>query len=173
MSAISTPTLIAEFSLPAVHLFDMRRCVEYLETRPEANLDRLAVAGHSLGGMYATYLSVLDRRFKVTVANCSYPSFEARARGMKLGICGAQAVPCEPLFADSNDLLCAIAPHPLLMTFGDQDPGMTVGQAEDVVEKVCGAYESLGAGEQCTANIFRGGHAVDTPTIVPWLQRWL
>ena len=165
--------LFAEFSLPAVHLFDLRRCVEYLETRPEADLDRLAVAGHSLGGMYATYLSVLDRRFKATVANCSYPSFEARARGAKLGICGAQAVRCEPLFADSSDLLSAIAPHPLLMLFGDQDPGMTVQQAEAVSEKVCGAYASVGAADRCTAHIFQAGHAIDTPTIVPWLQHCL
>jgi len=164
---------LSDSSLPAIHLFDLRRCLEYLQTRAEADLQRLGVAGHSLGGKYAMYLSILDRRIKATVASCAYPSFEAQALGPKFAICAAQVLPGEPMFADGSDLLCAIAPTPLLMLFGDQDPGMSVEQANAVGQKVCGAYQSLGLADRCKAHVFQGGHDVDTPTIVQWLEQWL
>ena len=165
--------LLTDVSLPAIHLFDLRRCVDYLRTRPEADMQRLGVMGHSLGGMFATYLSLMDDHFKAAAVSCSYPSFEAKAKGAVLAICGAQVIPGEALFAEGTDLLCGIAPIPLLMLFGDQDPGMTAEQAEAAGRKVCGAYGSLGVGEKCKAHIFEGGHGVDTPTAIQWLEQWL
>ena len=136
-------------------------------------MDRLGVVGHSLGAKFTMYLSILDSGIKAAVASCAYASFEAQALGPKFAICGAQALPGEPMFADGSDLLCAIAPTPLLTLYGDSDPGMTAAQAETVAAKVCGAYESLGIGDRCKAHIFEGGHDVDTPVVIEWMRNWL
>ena len=164
---------LTDSSLPAIHLCDLQRCLDYLQTRPEADLERLAVVGHSLGATFATYLSVLDSRFKATVASCSYATTEARTRNRKLALCSAQVLPGEAKIVEGTDLLCALVPRPLLMCFGDQDPGMTATQARATGEKVRHAYNELGFGDRCTAHVFAGGHIVDTPTIVQWLKEWL
>ena len=52
---------------------DARRALDYLSTRPEIDPDRIAVAGYSLGGLIALYLSALEPRL-VTVVGCAVPT---------------------------------------------------------------------------------------------------
>lgn len=49
--------------------FDVRRAIDYLVTVPEADPDRIAVAGHSLGGKMSFYAGCLDPRVKAIVAS--------------------------------------------------------------------------------------------------------
>ncbi|GAB5537338.1 MAG: hypothetical protein Rubg2KO_35870 [Rubricoccaceae bacterium] len=52
---------------------DARRALDYLSTRPEIDPDRMAVAGYSLGGLIALYLSALEPRL-VTIVGCAVPT---------------------------------------------------------------------------------------------------
>jgi len=46
---------------------EARRSVDYLETRPEIDVDRLAFFGHSWGGRLSVIALAADRRFKAAV----------------------------------------------------------------------------------------------------------
>lgn len=52
------------WTLMGERVWDALRCVDYLETRPEVDKKRLAVAGLSLGGETAMYVAALDPRLK-------------------------------------------------------------------------------------------------------------
>jgi pimeloyl-ACP methyl ester carboxylesterase len=51
-------------------LWDALRALDYLESRPEVDPERLAVTGNSGGGVQTTYLFALDDRLKVASPSC-------------------------------------------------------------------------------------------------------
>jgi dienelactone hydrolase len=62
-------------SLVGLMLFDVTRCIDYLETRPEVDRHRIGVIGHSQGGFLVNFVLGLEPRFKVGVASCGYGLF--------------------------------------------------------------------------------------------------
>ena len=67
------------FSKPGTHQFttslsriikDYRRCLDYLETREEFDMDKIAFYGISMGPIFGSYLSALN-----SGANCVYLKF--------------------------------------------------------------------------------------------------
>ena len=46
---------------------DLSRCLDYLETRPEFAMDKLAYQGLSGGGAYGVVFAALDERFKAAI----------------------------------------------------------------------------------------------------------
>lgn len=57
-------------------IFDHMRCVDFLQTRPEVDKNRIGVLGHSLGGHNAIFVSAFDPRLKVTVSSCGWTLFD-------------------------------------------------------------------------------------------------
>jgi len=51
-------------------IWDAVRALDYLESRPEVDPERLAVTGNSGGGVQTTYLFALDDRLKVASPSC-------------------------------------------------------------------------------------------------------
>jgi len=49
-------------------VIECRRAIDYLETRPEIDADRIGVVGYSLGGIETFALAALDARVKSSVA---------------------------------------------------------------------------------------------------------
>ena len=56
-------------------LFDVTRCVDYLETREEVDKERIGIVGHSLGGILVNFVLGLVPRLRVGVASCGYGLF--------------------------------------------------------------------------------------------------
>jgi hypothetical protein len=50
-------------------LWDLMRCVDYLETLPEVDKGRIGCAGLSLGGEMAMWLGAMDTRIQTTVSS--------------------------------------------------------------------------------------------------------
>jgi dienelactone hydrolase len=53
-------------------VWDLIRGIDYLETRPEIDRERIGVVGHSLGAIVGMYLAALDDRIKVAVPAAMY-----------------------------------------------------------------------------------------------------
>jgi dienelactone hydrolase len=66
-----------DMTLLGLMLFDVSRCVDYLNSRPEVDADRIGVVGHSLGGILVNCVLPLDPRIKVGVASCGYGLFRS------------------------------------------------------------------------------------------------
>ncbi|MGJ7029611.1 pimeloyl-ACP methyl ester carboxylesterase [Niabella hirudinis] len=56
-------------------IFDHIRCVDYLQSLPLVDPEKIAVIGHSLGGHNAIFLGAFDQRIKVVIASCGWTLF--------------------------------------------------------------------------------------------------
>ena len=89
-----------------------------------------------------------------------------------------QALPTQIVFDQEElggrpDALCALAPRPLMVQLGTNDPGMTANVAAAPLGKVADTYELLGARDQYDLHVFEGEHEIDAPAAVRWLAEHL
>jgi hypothetical protein len=108
-------------SVAAYELWDNIRSLDYLESRPEVDRNRLGCLGNSGGGTQTTYFIAFDERIKVA-APCSYIS--SRERNLELfgASDGCQHIPFEGREKlEIEDFLIAFAPKPLLILAGRFD----------------------------------------------------
>jgi len=56
---------------------DVRRAIDYLETRPEVDRRRIAAAGHGMGGLLVLYAAALDERIRAAAVTSALISYAA------------------------------------------------------------------------------------------------
>lgn len=95
------------WSLMGERAWDALRCLDYLETRPEVDRGRMAVAGLSLGGETTMYVAALDERVK---AVCS-SGWLTTISNMKRGHCPCWNFPGLEEHFDFADIFCLVAPR--------------------------------------------------------------
>src|SRR5207253_11360015 len=64
-------------TLLGMQVYDNRRAVDYLRTRPEVDGDLLGITGASGGGNQSMYAGALDERFRAVVPVCSVGTYQA------------------------------------------------------------------------------------------------
>lgn len=98
-------------------VFDLRRAIDFIETRPELDYERVGVFGISLGGIIGTIFSAVDERVKVPVITL--------AGGNLTLMFGTDAVSedVQNFFSiiDPINFVEDIAPRPLLMINAEND----------------------------------------------------
>ena len=95
-------------------LHDVSVALDYLETRPEVDAERVGFIGHSYGGKMAIWAAALDQRIKASVSNCGCVSFKSslvRDTGIQMEFC----VPNILGLGDVEDIIRLIAPRALLL----------------------------------------------------------
>ena len=160
-------------SLPAVHLHDLQRGLDYVSGRPEVDPVRIGVTGCSLGGMWSMFLAALDERVEAAAVSNSYPNYRARMVEKKLGICGSFVLKGEARLGGGADLLSAIAPKPLFIQLASRDPGMALEDARKPVDQACSVYDMLGYADRFRVHVFDGEHEIAPGPVVGWLRDWL
>jgi cephalosporin-C deacetylase-like acetyl esterase len=68
-----------DMTLLGLMLFDVTRAVDYLQSRPEVDPERIGIIGHSQGGFLTNFVLGLEPRLKVGVASCGYGIFRTDA----------------------------------------------------------------------------------------------
>lgn len=145
------------WSLMGERTWDALRCLDYLETRPEVDSKRLAVAGLSLGGETTMYVAALDERIR---AACS-SGWLTTIANMK-----NQHYPCwnfpglEEQF-DFADIFACVAPRPLVLEIGEQERapgGFPVEIARPAFAEIRAAYAVFRAANNAVLDIHPGGH---------------
>jgi len=104
-------------------VIDYRRAIDYLETRPEIDMDRIGLIGYSLGGIMTYALTAAEPRIKVAV-DCVGPSFKPTSWPASLA-------PCAPYH-----LAKAIDIAPFLMLRANSDEYCTIEDAQELYELV-------------------------------------
>lgn len=117
-------------TLLGLMLYDVSRCVDYLETRPEVDARRIGVLGHSQGGILVNGVLGLEPRFRVGIASCGYGLFRTdKLFPQRWASKNSAYLPRLALYADKpNDLpldflhimaLAAPRPHLVQTCLGD------------------------------------------------------
>lgn len=155
-----------------LHLWDAKRTLDYLQSRPEVEGSKLGMIGVSFGGTMTTYTSALDDRIKACVISCYLSTLEG-AWERKGNYCGAQYMPGLATLGDIPDVACLIAPRPLLAEIGELDECFTVDDAMKAYRHVAACYKAIGKSEYCDVDKFPGPHEFSGRKAFDWFDRWL
>ena len=137
---------------------DMKACVDYLETRPEVDPERIGMMGLSQGGTTTTFTTALEPRIKAADIICYVNPWAGF--GLSRGnFCGSQVVPGIYRWFDTHDIAGLIAPRPLLIEMGKKDTCFFIADLLKGYEGVERIYKAAGAGDKILADIGEGGHA--------------
>lgn len=130
---------------------------DFVASLPHVDPQRLGVMGISGGGTMALWLSLCDPRFRATEIIC-YSDLWAHFGFRDLNYCGVQVAPSLYQLADLPDLQGLLAPRPLLIDIGAEDPCFLVDTALACYRRVEHIYHTAGAADRLRLDLFPGGH---------------
>ena len=114
--------------LPGLQVYENRRAVDYLLTRPEVDGQRIGITGASGGGNQTMYAGTLDERFRCVVPTCSVGTYQSY---LSAACCLCELVPGAMKFTEEGDLLGLAADRGVMITSATQDAfQFSVGEAK-------------------------------------------
>jgi cephalosporin-C deacetylase-like acetyl esterase len=156
-------------------LWDGVRMLDYLESRPEADADRIGCTGASGGGYQTMFLNALDPRIKVAVPVCSTATQERMLAQGQIGD------PCHnphrtyPDDLDMADLLMCAAPNAVQVIAATYDFFPLIG-AREVYLDLQRCYQALGLDDRTQLVEVPAHHDYNQPmreAAYAWFNRWL
>lgn len=156
-----------------LNIWDMKRCLDYLETRPEVDKNRLGMMGLSQGGTMTTFTSAAEPRIKTADIICYVNPFGEFGVKQWDNLCGSQLVPAIYRYLDTDDIAGLIAPRPLLMEMGIYDNCFLIKDTLKGYEGVKRIYEAAGVPDRLWADIFPGPHAWGGNKSVEFFAKYL
>jgi dienelactone hydrolase len=161
-------------SVARYFIFDAKRAVDYLVSRPDVDPDRIGVTGCSGGGAIATYVGVFEPRVKAAAPGCFINSFRTLFTGPT-----ADSEMSFPSFLasglDMADFFEVAAPLPWLMMATTEDYFTPPG-ARAVYTEASRWYELYGASDRIRFFVGTGPHGTPRDSreeIYRWMIRWL
>lgn len=152
------------------------RALDYLETRPEVDSERLGVTGRSGGGAYSWWIAALDERIKVAVPVAGITNLHNHV------VDGCISGHCDCMFMvntyqwDFPVLAALVAPRPLLISNTDKDNIFPLDGVVDVHRRVKPIWDLHKAPRNLGLHITEGPHT-DTQELrvhaFTWFNRHL
>jgi hypothetical protein len=152
-------------------LWDLMRCVDYLQTLRQVDESRIGCAGLSLGGEMAMWLGAMDERIAATVS----AGFLTTMDHMEQNHCMCWKFDGLRDLVDFADIYSLIAPCPLQCQNGLREPitQFYVPLARAAMKEVRTIYDDLGEPENVTLDVHAGGHVIDLPALTYFLDKHL
>jgi len=140
-----------------LNIWDMKRCVDYLETRAEVDPARIGMMGLSQGGTMTTWGVAAEPRFRCADI-IGYLNPWERFGVNRANFCGSQIVPEIHKYFDTHDIAGLIAPRPLLVEAGVHDTCFPIEDQLISIEAIKRIYAAAGAEEDLWVDIHPGEH---------------
>lgn len=154
-------------------IFNHMRCVDFLQSLPEVDGERIGVIGHSLGGHNAMFVALFDPRIKVIVSSCGWCPFHDYYGGKIAGWTSDRYMPrlrdvygLDPnrVPFDFYEVVAALAPRPFLSCSPVSDSNFDVEGVKKAIPRAQEVYRLLGAEDQLKLTMPKCEH--DFPTEV-------
>ena len=159
-----------------VEAWNCIRALDYLETRPEVDTQRIGVTGRSGGGAYSWWIAALDDRIQVAVPVAGITSLQNHI------VDNCIEGHCDCMFMvntygwDFPLLAALVAPRPLLISNTDKDRIFPLDGVYDVYVKTRRIYDLYKASDRLGLHITEGPHK-DTQELrahaFVWFDRFL
>ena len=158
-------------------VYDNLRALDYLETRDDIDMTRVAAMGMSMGSTMAWWLAALDERIKVCVDLCCLTDFQTLLEEKALGLHGIYYyVPDLLNHFSTSQINALISPRPHFGLAGRLDPLTPIKGLEIIDKNLKEVYQKDGAAEAWQLKIYNVGH-LETPEmrkdIMMFLKKWL
>ncbi|MDD5521147.1 MAG: alpha/beta hydrolase family protein [Kiritimatiellae bacterium] len=133
--------VVAGKSLAWKNIFDMKRAVDFLVSRPEVKKDQIGCYGHSMGATHTWLIGPWEKRIRCLVGNCCLPTYAGIHREHMLH-CFPNFIPGLYQYGDTYDIAALIAPRPLLLNFGELDKGSPVDEVRKGIKVITSVYKT-------------------------------
>ena len=145
-------------------LWDVMRCVDYIESLSGVDRTRIGCAGLSLGGEMAMWLGAMDERIAATVS----AGFLTTMDHMEQNHCMCWKFPGLRELVDFADIYALTAPRPLQCQNGLREPQSQfyVPLARQAMEEVRTIYRDMDRPENVTLDVHDEGHVIDLPALL-------
>ncbi len=155
----------------SVEVWNSMRALDYLESRPEVDAERMGVTGRSGGGAYSWYLMALDDRIKVGVPTAGITNLKNHVLdGCVEGHCDCM-YPVNTYRWDFAKIAAMAAPRPLLVANTDRDRIFPLDGVLDVYWQVRAGYDLMGQPNRIGLQIAAGPHE-DLPVLQLYALQW-
>lgn len=155
-----------------LNIWDMKCCVDYLETRTEVDPDRIGMMGLSQGGTMTTFTVAAEPRIKAA----DIIGYVNPWRGFGIGeanFCGSQIVPLIHKYFDTDEIAGLIAPRPLLLEMGIYDSCFPIQDLLEGYKGVKEIYKAAGAEDVLWCEVFPGPHAFAAGKVFAFFEKFL
>jgi hypothetical protein len=158
-------------TLMGERLWDVRRCLDYLESIREIDKTAIGCAGLSLGGEMAMWLAAMDER----VAACVSSGFLTVMDQMEHDHCMCWKFEGLRELVDFADIYSLVAPRPLQCQNGLAEPPtmFVVPLARQALKEIRLVYSDMGKPDNLSLAVHRGGHEVDLPSLLAFFETHL
>lgn len=167
-------SILAGENFARYRIWDAKRALDYLLSRPEVVAGRIGCTGCSGGGTLTTYISALDDRIKVAAPSCYMNSFKVLFSGPV-----GDSEQSFPNFLssglDQTDYVELFSPKPWLISSTEKD-FFTPAGAKIVYEEAKRWYRLYNAEDRIKWVVGSGGHGTPLEVreaIYEWFIRWL
>ncbi len=155
-----------------LNIWDMMRCVDYLESRPEVNPDKIGMMGLSQGGTMTMFTTAIEPRIKAAdIIGYLNPWHDFGIEDANF--CGSQIVPEVYRYLDTHDIAGLIAPRPLLLEMGVHDTTFSIESMLKGYEGVKRIYSAAGVSDNLWADIHPGEHAFAANKAFEFFEKYL
>jgi hypothetical protein len=157
--------------LMAERLWDLIRCVDYLQSMPEVDERRIGCGGLSLGGEMAMWLGAMDERIAAIVS----AGFLTTMDQMEQNHCMCWKFEGLREQVDFADIYSLIAPRPLQCQNGILEPASQfyVPLARRAMEEIRIIYKYLDRPENVVLDFHGEGHVIDLPGLIYFFEKHL
>ncbi|MBI3466601.1 MAG: dienelactone hydrolase family protein [Planctomycetes bacterium] len=134
--------------------------IDYLQTRPEVDPERIGATGMSMGCTRSWWLAAIDERIKAIVGVCCFTRYtELIAHGNIRAHGIFYFVPRVLTHFDTEAIYALVAPRPMLMLSGDQDGGAPTDGVVTLEQKLGAVYRLHGKPDHFRSVIYQNtGH---------------
>jgi cephalosporin-C deacetylase-like acetyl esterase len=159
-----------------VEVWNAMRAIDYLETRPEVDPERIGMTGRSGGAAMTWFTAAVDPRVKVAAPVMGISTYAANLAE------DTQKRHCDCMFLINSyrhDMLhqgALIAPRPLLMMHGRKDALFPVAGYEEFEQKVGALYRGYGPRTEFRNIVVETGHEDSNylrEQAIHWFDRYL
>lgn len=173
---IAKSLFCAGMTWPGVFVFDDRRALDYLASRPDVDATRLGCGGLSGGGLRTVMLTGADERIRCSCCVGMMTTW----RDYLLNKCYTHTwmvyIPGLPRDLDYPEILGLGAPNPVLVLNNRQDQLFTMPEMRRADEILTAVYRKAGAADRYRASFYDGPHKFDLEMqkeAFAWFDKWL
>lgn len=153
----SMVALLLGRTMVAERVWDVSRAIDVIEDNfPNIDASKIGIMGNSGGGTITYFASCIEKRITVSMPSCYVCTFKACIGSIEH--CQCNYVPGILKYFDMGDMAVMIAPRPLIVVAGKDDPIFPIEGVKETFEIIKRVYTAAGVPDKCALIIGNGGH---------------